>query len=150
MKRILMLSIFILLATFQIYTNKEIFEKIIESEWELMYDALCAVESEFDSLAYNNTADAAGIIQIRPIYVEDVNRIQGTEYTLEDRYSPVKSREMFEIYQSYYNPERDIEKAIRMHLNGCNNYNINDWYFIRVTDVMKKLRKESLRFYILL
>ena len=56
-----------------------------------MYECtLCAVESEFDSLAYNNTADAAGIIQIRPIYVEDVNRIQGTEYTLEDRYSPVK------------------------------------------------------------
>lgn len=113
-----------------------------------MYEAICIIESENDSLAYNSSSNAAGIIQLRPIYVKDVNRIQGTKYTLKDRYNPSKCREMFEIYQSYYNPEKDVEKAIKMYLNGCNNYNINQWYLIRVVKAMNELKENSQSFYI--
>lgn len=148
MKRILILFGFILLATLQIQYHKYAIVKVVKSNWDIMYEAICAVESENDSLAYNSSSNAAGIIQLRPIYVKDVNRIQGTKYTLKDRYNPKKCREMFEIYQSYYNPEKDIEKAIRIHLNGCNNYNTNEWYLIRVVKAMDNFKKDSQSFYI--
>jgi len=64
---------------------------------------LAMVESGGDPNAYNSAENAAGILQIRPIYVEDVNRILGKDvYTLEDRYSVEKSCEMAVIYLKYY------------------------------------------------
>lgn len=32
-----------------------------------------------------------------------------------DRTNPIKAREMFEIYQSHHNPNKDIDRAIRLH-----------------------------------
>lgn len=131
---------FILLATLQITVHNTGVVKVVESNWEVMYMAICAVESEFNPAAYNRNSGAAGIIQIRPIYVKDVNEIQGTNYTLEDRYNPVKCREMFEIYQSQYNPNKDIATAINLHLQGCNYSTTRfQWYYKRVVEVMKVL-----------
>lgn len=148
MKKILIIIIFIIVSIIEVQVNKICTFKVIRLDWDIMYKAICYVESEFDSLAYNSSSNAAGIIQLRPIYVKDVNRIQGTKYTLKDRYNPKKCREMFEIYQSYYNPEKDIEKAIRIHLNGCNNYNTNEWYLIRVVKAMDDFKKDFQSFYI--
>jgi hypothetical protein len=39
-------------------------------------------------------------------------------YTMADRYSVAKSKEMFLIIQKYYNPENNIEKAIRLWNGG--------------------------------
>lgn len=109
-----------------------------ESEWERMYAALCFVESGNRADAVGE-ADDVGIIQITPIYVKDVNRIAGEDrFSLDDRYCPVKSREMFEIYQSHYNPERDITKAIRLH-----NPTAGDWYLGRVMDAMNKSKEDT-------
>lgn len=131
---------FILLATLEIKVCEPIVIKFPKSNWEVMYKAICAVESEFDSMAYNHSSGAAGIIQILPIYVKDVNKIHGTKYTLKDRYDPVKCREMFELYQSHYNPQKDIAIAINMHLQGCR-YSINkhQWYYKRVIKAMQIL-----------
>ena len=57
---------------------------------------------------------------MKKIYVDDVNRIQGLKkakkrYRYSDRTDPKKSREMFDILQGYYNPEKNISKAIRLH-----------------------------------
>jgi len=104
------------------------------TEWDKMYQRIVMVESEGDRLAYNKSG-AAGEIQIKPIYVKDCNRILGYEkYTLEDRYSREKSREMFEIIQSKYNPERDIDKAILIHVSGYEGYKKSPqwWYLDRV------------------
>ena len=61
-----------------------------------------------------------GILQITPIYVKDVNRILGEErFTLDCRIDIDKSLEMFEIYQSYYNPDKDINRAIKLHNPGA-------------------------------
>ena len=35
-------------------------------------------------------------------------------YTLNDRKNPEKSREMFILYQSKYNPSNDVDDGIRM------------------------------------
>lgn len=50
------------------------------------------------------------------VYVDEVNRIKGRHlYSYKDRFDPVKSREMFEIYQSHHNPTKDIDKTIVLH-----------------------------------
>lgn len=44
-------------------------------------------------------------------------------YTLSDRFSVEKSKEMFLLIQSYHNPENNVEKAIRAW-NGGMNYSV--------------------------
>lgn len=101
------------------YQTKTVFkfsessEKV--SDWDIFVQALIQVESEGKADAVGKTNDV-GILQITPIYVEDVNRILGEErYNLSCRTDTEKSLEMFEILQSHYNPKKDIDKAIKLH-----------------------------------
>jgi hypothetical protein len=65
--------------------------------------AMMAVETGCNPLAHNVKKDAVGVLQIRPIMVEDVNRIIGEEvYTLDDRRDVVKSFQMAYIYFRHY------------------------------------------------
>lgn len=85
-----------------------------EAALDRLFGAVCQVESEGDPNAYNKAEQAAGIAQIRPICLEDCNRIaeqlklkhgdppQQVRWTLGDRYDPVKSREMFGLYLGWY------------------------------------------------
>ena len=54
-------------------------------------------------------------------------------YTLNDRFSVKKSREMFVLIQSYYNPTNNVEKAIRIW-NGGPRYKVRSTqgYYKRV------------------
>jgi soluble lytic murein transglycosylase-like protein len=93
-------------------------------DWTRVTAAIAQVESKGNPRAVNG--DAVGLLQIRPILVRDINRIlklrkSSKRYTLNDRYNPQKSREMFEIYQSYYNPSGSVERAIRLW-NGGSGY----------------------------
>lgn len=91
-------------------------DTVYVDRWASLVEALIQVESEGLADAVNERTGATGILQLMPIYVADANRIVREErYTLEDRYSEEKSLEMFEIVQRHYNPERDIDKAIRLH-----------------------------------
>ena len=66
--------------------------------------AMCIVESGGDPLAYRESEKAAGILQIRPVMVNEVNRIVGKKkFTLNDRWSVSKSIQMFRIYSKFYN-----------------------------------------------
>lgn len=72
--------------------------------------AIMYVESRFDPLACNKKEDARGILQIRQIKVDEVNRILElqhsiTRYSHDDAYCPGKSIQMFHIYTSYWNAE---------------------------------------------
>ena len=74
---------------------------------EILFAAICLVESSGDPSAYNKAEDAAGIVQIRPIMVEDVNRIlkargDKRRFTLGDRWNVAKSRQMFDVYMDHY------------------------------------------------
>jgi len=84
-------------------------------------DAIIQVESEGNSRAVNGKN--CGAMQIRPILVEDCNAIlkrrgSSKRYTLNDRFNEKKSREMFVLIMSHYNPSNNIERAIRLWNGG--------------------------------
>lgn len=74
---------------------------------EILFNAIAQVESNGNPSKRNSAEDAVGIVQIRPIVIEDVNRINKLEgrserFNLNDRYSVAKSRRMFDVYLTYY------------------------------------------------
>ena len=91
--------------------------------WNPVMDAIIQVESEGNPKAVSG--NSVGVMQITPILVKDCNDIlkrlkSKKRYTMDDRYSVAKSKEMFLIIQKYYNPENNIEKAIRLWNGGIN------------------------------
>lgn len=93
--------------------KKEAMDKVV---WERLVHAICMVESGCDDNAKNKTSSASGRFQMLKIYVDEVNRIKGKKvYSYNDRFDPLKAREMFEIYQQHYNPNKNIDRAIILH-----------------------------------
>ena len=85
------------------------------SEWETTQLALILTESQMDSLAVGKSNDL-GILQITPIFVDEVNRLVGKDlFTHQDALSPEKSLQMLAIYQEHKNPSHDTDKAIQLH-----------------------------------
>lgn len=83
-------------------------------DWEDFTRALIWVESRGDSKAVGGNNDI-GVLQIRPIIVEDCNRILKTErFTLEDRLDSLRSVEMFNVIQDHYNPQHDCHWALKI------------------------------------
>lgn len=77
--------------------------------------AIATVESNLNEKAVSR--DCVGYLQIRPCLVQECNKILKKQnstkrYTLNDRFSKVKSIEMFYIIQDKFNPTYDIERAI--------------------------------------
>ncbi len=86
---------------------------------DILWKAICQVESGGDPNAYNEREQAAGIGQIRPILVRDVCRIVGVDqFSLRDRFDPDKSKEMFGIYIHHYGYIGSAEEAIRIWNGG--------------------------------
>jgi soluble lytic murein transglycosylase-like protein len=111
-------------------------------DWGRVLKAIAYIESKNDPKAVSG--DQVGLLQIRPIMVKDCNRIlerrgSAKRYTLRDRYNPVKSREMFILYQSHYNPNGNIERAIRLW-NGGSGYSVRGTqiYYQKVKKAMRK------------
>lgn len=106
------------------------------TDWDFLILALIEVESEGYQFAVGPTNDL-GILQITPIYVREVNRLLGdTVYKLEHRTDIDKSLEMFEVYQSHYNPNKNIEKAIKLH-----NPKAGKWYINKVLTEYNKIKQ---------
>lgn len=109
--------------------------------WNPVMDAIIQVESGGNPNA--KSGNSIGAMQITPILVKDCNNIlekrkSKKRYTLADRYSVEKSKEMFLLIQSYHNPENSVEKAIRAW-NGGPKYSVkatNRYY----NKVMSKLK----------
>lgn len=92
-------------------------------DWNPVIDAIIEVESEGNAKAIDHSGRSCGILQITPVLVEECNRIlkilkSTKRYVLGDRFSAAKSKEMFLLYQSFYNPQNDVEKAIRSWNGG--------------------------------
>ena len=109
--------------------------------WNPVMDAIIQVESEGNPKAVSG--NSVGAMQITPILVKDCNDIlkkqkSKKQYTMADRYSVSKSKEMFLIIQKYYNPENDVEKAIRLW-NGGVKYRLKSTnrYYKKVLAQMK-------------
>jgi predicted NACHT family NTPase len=109
--------------------------------WNPVMDAIIQVESEGNPKAVSG--NSVGAMQITPILVKDCNEIlkkqkSKKQYTMADRYSVTKSKEMFLIIQKYYNPENNIEKAIRLW-NGGIKYSVRatNRYYRKVMTLLK-------------
>ena len=109
--------------------------------WNPVMDAIIQVESEGNPNAVSG--NSVGAMQITPILVKDCNEILKKQkskkrYTMADRYSVAKSKEMFLLIQSHYNPENSIEKAIRSW-NGGVRYSVRatNRYYQKVMAKMK-------------
>lgn len=125
-----MLAISIALNGYQMYNNKKLPSHnetpiiIVKdtytspdtlSDWSILQLAIAMTESEFNPDAIGKTKDY-GIYQITPIYVEEINRLLGEKtYTHTQAFDMTKSVEMFNVFQSFKNPEKDIETAIYFH-----------------------------------
>jgi hypothetical protein len=110
-------------------------------DWNPVMDAIIQVESEGNPKAVSG--NSVGAMQITPILVRDCNIIlqkkkSKKRFTQNDRYSVEKSKEMFLLIQSYYNPRNSIEKAIRLW-NGGVHYSVRatNRYYRKVMDKMK-------------
>lgn len=103
------------------------------SDWQILEMAIALTESHFNTDAMGTSNDT-GILQIRPIYVDEVNRLSGRDYTIEDAFNADMSLEMFNIVQGAWNPGRDIEEAIRLH-------NKSPYYKKKVLENMELIRR---------
>ena len=110
-------------------------------DWNPVMDAIIQVESEGNPNAVSG--NSVGVMQITPILVKDCNEILKRQkskkrYTMADRYSVEKSKEMFLLIQKYYNPENNVEKAIRSW-NGGIKYSVKatNGYYKKVLAKMK-------------
>lgn len=109
---------FVILSSLNAHAGKNSSENF---NWGPLMDAITQVESEGNSRAVSGTQ--CGAMQIKPILVEDCNAIlksrgEKKRFTLNDRFSVKKSREMFVLIMSHYNPTNNIEKAIRLWNGG--------------------------------
>ena len=110
----------------------------VSYDWSKVIDAISKVESKGNEKAVSK--DCVGILQIRPVLVADCNEYlkmkkSKKRYTLNDRFSVEKSKEMFALYQERYNPTNNVEKAIRLWNGGCG-YSV-----AKTTDYYKKVMK---------
>lgn len=111
-------------------------------DWEPVIDAIIQVESNGDANAKHGSS--VGVMQITPVLVMECNNILRSRrskkrFKLSDRLSIKKSKEMFLLIQSKYNPMNNIEQAIRSW-NGGIHYSIKrtQRYLERVLRAMGK------------
>jgi len=115
--------------------------KTSDFNWNPVMDAIIQVESSGNPRAVSG--NSVGAMQITPILVQDCNDIlkrrkSKKRFSLSDRYDVGKSKEMFLLIQSHYNPLNSIEKAIRLW-NGGVNYSVRatNGYYKKVMRIMK-------------
>ena len=137
---ILMLSLKV--CTASAVTNSNGSSAQSDFDWSPVMEAIIQVESEGNPKA--KSGNSVGVMQITPILVAECNDIlkkrkSKKRYTLADRFSVVKSKEMFLLMQSVHNPLNSIEQAIRAW-NGGNHYSVKrtQRYFEKVMNLLKK------------
>lgn len=92
---------------------------VVINRWDLLPELIIKHESMNRTIFVGDSGKAIGPMHIWEITVDDVNRILGYEkYSYNDRLNESKSIEMFHVYQDYWNPEHDIEIALRIWNSG--------------------------------
>lgn len=104
-------------TAYKVWTHPDIRYVVVAPDTRTaLWEAICEVESNSNPSAFNATdpGGARGIAQITPVMVEDVNRILGQDrFTLEDCFSVIRSRQMFDIYVENYFPNGTDEEIAR-------------------------------------
>ena len=141
MKRITKIVVIALLVLVPSVASAEDNIQASDFNWEPVMEAIIQVESSGNPNA--RSGSSCGAMQITPILVKECNQIlkrkkSKKRFTLRDRFSVAKSKEMFLLIQSYFNPGNNIEKAIRSWKGGMN-YSVKrtQRYFDKVMKAMK-------------
>jgi hypothetical protein len=138
----------IYLLFFNLATSSADVVRVKLTKIDNLIKAVIHVESRGDSMAYNSKEDAVGVLQIRPIMVREVNRLLGFDkYTLKDRWSVGKSKEMFNIVRQNTKDATD-EKVARRWNGGGNGHKKKSTlgYWDRVKEQLKTMEKKVIRF----
>lgn len=119
MKKLLLLILCgISLATFA-QTAAGVKKVDLQKKWGTVIHAIALVESEGKPRQVSKNGLYVGYLQISEILVRECNRIVGyKKYTYADRYDKQKSIDMFIDYQEHYNPDGNMERAIRLWNSG--------------------------------
>ena len=105
---------------------------LLEYNFDDLLQALADVESSNDPNAYNKREFAAGLYQIRPIYLKDVNRILGYPcFSLDDRYDPIRAAQMVFVYLSHYGRCMNIAFLARIHNGGPDAWRNDPKWFVK-------------------
>ena len=97
------LAIFFFIALWYVI-NKEHKERS-ETDLKHIIDVLCYVESD-NGANLDHAGDELGILGIRPIMVDEVNRVSKESFTYNDRKSEIMSRRMCKLF---------LEHQIKLH-----------------------------------
>lgn len=125
-----------------------VFEKEYLSEWDMLWLAIERIESNSNDSAKNERSTATGRYQLLDGYVHEANRILCyEEYVFDDRFDPIRSKEMIEIVQGHHNPRKDILRAARLHRIGfaSDSKSLERYrdYVQKIESEMIKIRKEQ-------
>lgn len=123
-KNLLVLSVLLILGGDAYATGKA--KKVTSFDWNPVINAIIQVESEGNPKAVSG--NSCGAMQITPVLVKECNNIlkkrkSKKRYSLSDRFNVKKSKEMFILFQSFYNKNNNVEQAIRSW-NGGMNYSV--------------------------
>ena len=121
MIRQILLSVIALLAALPVLAQQRDTTAVEEFDWEPVMEAIIMHESKGNARAVCGIY--VGALQIAPVLVKECNDILkqrgSTErFSLDDRFSIEKSKEMFKLIMSKYCPENDIDKACRIWSGG--------------------------------
>lgn len=103
---------------------------------------LILLESSGNDNAVDRTGLCWGPLQVKEIYVRDVNRIAGTTFTHADAFDRPKAVRMFHIYVSHYATEERLgrpptwQDLARIHARGP-----DGWRDPRAVPYWKRLKK---------
>ena len=89
-------------------------EKEALSDFDKLTLAIALTESRFNPDADSGEGDY-GLLQLRGIYIAEVNRLTGENYTVEDAFDIGKSIAIFRALQAHYNPAQDLDRGIYYH-----------------------------------
>ena len=144
-RNVLLILMMLFVGTFSAFAGNNQDSDAVDSSqsvyWENVMNAIIQVESNGNSKAKHGSS--VGAMQITPLLVAECNNILRSRrskkrYKLSDRLSVKKSKEMFLLIQSKYNPLKNIEQAIRSW-NGGIHYSVKrtQHYLERVLSAMK-------------
>ena len=126
---------------------------------EILMDAIGEYESGNDTTAKSPITTASGHLQILEILVRDANRINSSsshpiiddetgkpkQWTYSDRFSKKEAENMFLTVQRFYNPQLDLEKAIRMWNGGIGYTNAaTETYYRNVRRIYERKMQEKM------
>lgn len=138
-----------LLVFLLLFTNLVVFAAKVDPEkkWGTLITAIAQVESEGRADVVSKCGRYVGYLQISKILVRQCNQIVGyNKYTYSDRLNKEKSKQMFVDFQEHFNPEGNMEKAIRLwnsgDLNCMKRKAATDGYYRRVMDKYSKLAEK--------